>query len=75
MERRFNFLPDSELVHFEWKRLVEEHQVCGKQVHDARIVASMNVHGVSRLLTLNPSDFKRYQQILAIHPQTIAEVR
>jgi predicted nucleic acid-binding protein len=31
----------------------------GVQVHDARIVAVMNVHGVTHLLTLNGGDFSR----------------
>jgi predicted nucleic acid-binding protein len=36
------------------------HGVVGAKVHDARLVAAMNVHGVRRLLTFNAGDFARY---------------
>ena len=75
LEREFTFLPDNEKVHTEWRRLVETHSVSGKQVHDARLVAAMIVHGVTRLLTLNTADFKRYPEITAVHPRAITEVR
>lgn len=44
----------------QWLRLVEEHEVKGKQVHDANIVAVMLSHGVTRLGTRNAADFERY---------------
>jgi predicted nucleic acid-binding protein len=47
VEARFGLLPDSERIHSEWRRLVVEHSVAGAQVHDARLVACMLVHGVS----------------------------
>jgi hypothetical protein len=64
-------LPDSERVHKEWRRLVVTHSVAGVQVHDARLVAAMLVHGVSRLLTLNDRDFSRYPGIEALHPLAV----
>jgi predicted nucleic acid-binding protein len=75
LEREFTFLPDNEKVHTEWRRLVETHSVSGKQVHDARLVAAMVVHGVTHLLTLNTADFKRYSEITAVHPRTLVEAR
>jgi hypothetical protein len=33
--------------------------VIGAKVHDARLVAAMNVHGARRLLTFNAGDFTR----------------
>jgi hypothetical protein len=36
-------LPDDVLVHEEWRRLLIEYQVSGVQVHDAHLVAVMNV--------------------------------
>ncbi len=39
IERLLTFLPDSAAVHSEWRRLVEDHQVCGVQVYDARPAA------------------------------------
>ena len=32
----------------------------GAKVHDTRLVAAMNVHGVGRILTFNANDFTRY---------------
>lgn len=71
IEGRFRLLLDNERVHVEWRRLVATHSVAGVQVHDARLVAAMLVHGVPRLLTLNDRDFSRYPQISAIHPLAV----
>jgi predicted nucleic acid-binding protein len=73
LERAFTLLPDNELIHHEWRRLVLAYAVSGAQVHDARLVAAMHVHGVAHLLTLNVRDFTRYPGITIVHPQTILE--
>jgi predicted nucleic acid-binding protein len=64
-------LPDSAAVHEEWRKLIVTHNVVGVQVHDARLVAAMRVHGVKRILTFNTKDFARYTDIEAMHPRTI----
>lgn len=69
IERRFRFLPGGHEVHKEWRRLLVGHAVSGVQVHDARLVASMHVYGVRRILTFNTRDFDRYPDVEAIHPQ------
>lgn len=51
-----------------WQRVVTDRRVMGKPAHDARIVALMLAHGVTHLLTLNPSDFARYQEITPVTP-------
>jgi predicted nucleic acid-binding protein len=51
-----------------WRSLVVTHSVQGKQVHDARLVALMQAHGISHILTLNGSDFTRYPSITPIDP-------
>ncbi|MBV9469100.1 MAG: type II toxin-antitoxin system VapC family toxin [Abitibacteriaceae bacterium] len=71
IERLFVLLPDSPAIHTEWRRLVVAHSVSGVQVHDARLVAAMNVHGITQILTLNDSDFTRYQNIITVHPQKV----
>lgn len=43
----------------------------GIQVHDARLVAAMKVHGVARILTINVTDFSRYPGINAFAPTDI----
>ena len=50
--------PDSD-VYAEWERLAIEHEVIGKKAHDARIVAAMNVYGITSILTFNVDDFAR----------------
>ena len=56
-------LPESAEVYSEWKRLVAEQKVQGVKVHDARIGAAMNVHGLNRIVTFNVDDFRRYGSI------------
>ena len=51
--------------------MVSKHEVKGKEVHDARIVAAMLAHRVTHLLTFNTADFKRYTEIAAINPREV----
>jgi predicted nucleic acid-binding protein len=71
IEQVLSLLPDSPSAYSEWKRLVMAHGVMGAKVHDARLVAAMNVHGVQRILTFNIDDFRRYD-IEAVHPSLVA---
>jgi predicted nucleic acid-binding protein len=70
IDRLLTLLPDSPLAFGEWKRLVARHGVLGVQVHDARLVALMVVHGVRRILTFNVGDFTRYG-IEVVHPGAV----
>ena len=70
IERFLTVLPDSPFVYGEWKRLVVQHGVLGSKVHDAKLVATMNVHGIRRILAFNTEDFLRYD-IEAIHPVSL----
>jgi predicted nucleic acid-binding protein len=71
IERDFEFLPDNQAVHDRWRRLLVEHEVKGVQVHDTRIAASMYVHGISQLLTLNVRDFVRFRGLSIVHPADV----
>ncbi len=68
LQSALTFLPDSPDVFTEWRRLVETYSVRGVQVHDANLVAVMNVAGISHLLTFNPSHFRRFAKITVIDP-------
>jgi len=46
--------------------IVADGKAGGKQIHDANIVAVMQVHGVKRLVTHNLDDFKAYAQWIDI---------
>jgi predicted nucleic acid-binding protein len=72
VEAWFDLLPDSLAVHQEWRRLLVDYRVSGVQVHDARLVAAMHVHGVKRILTFNTKDFTRFDGIDAVHPLQLA---
>ena len=52
-------LEESEAVLVECVALVRRFGVHGRQIHDCNIVATMKVHGLRRLATRNPDDFKR----------------
>jgi len=71
IEAGMTLLPDTEAVYREWRRIIVQHAVSGVQVHDARLVAAMRVHGVSHILTLNVTDFKRYSEITVAHPSGV----
>ena len=58
--KRFPLLHDTLSVFTSWLELVTIHDVKGKQVHDARLVAAMRTHSLANLLTLNVKDFERY---------------
>lgn len=67
----FLFLPDSAAIYPEWERLVTQHSVRGRDAHDTRIVATMNVHNITHLLTFNTDDFKRFPGITVISPSEV----
>ncbi|MEX2261813.1 MAG: hypothetical protein WD696_07665 [Bryobacteraceae bacterium] len=51
--------------------MVSVHEVAGLKVHDARLVAAMNVHRISSIVTFDTGDFQRYFGIEVLHPQEI----
>jgi predicted nucleic acid-binding protein len=67
----FVILPDAPSIFEEWERLVDVYEVKGKTSHDARLVAAMIVHGVTKILTFNDRDFSRYTEIGAINPTSL----
>ncbi|MFO1025242.1 MAG: type II toxin-antitoxin system VapC family toxin [Acetobacteraceae bacterium] len=71
IEEMLTLLEDIAAIYDDWKRLVVQHQVRGAKVHDTRLVAAMNVHGVRRILTFNTGDFARFP-VEVIHPAALA---
>lgn len=71
IEHGMVLLPDSEAVYREWRRIVLLHNVSGVQVRDARLAASMVVHGVGHILTLNEADFSGFSGVAAVHPEKV----
>src|SRR2546429_6815382 len=73
IERGFEFLPDSREVHDRWRSLLVAHNIQGVQVHDARLAASMYVHAVGQLLTINVRDFRRFDGLRIVHPADLSK--
>ncbi|HEY1159801.1 MAG TPA: type II toxin-antitoxin system VapC family toxin [Terracidiphilus sp.] len=71
VEDGFRLLTDIPAVHQEWRKLLLDYRVSGIQVHDARLVAAMHVHGVKRILTFNKSDFLRFHDMQAFLPTDV----
>lgn len=71
VERITSLLPDTPEAYDRWKKLIITHGVHGVQVHDAKLVALMECHGVTRLLTLNTRDFTRYPGVTAVSPEDV----
>jgi predicted nucleic acid-binding protein len=71
IELLLTMLPEIPAIYTAWKQIVSEHRVQGVKVHDARLVAIMNVYAVESVLTFNDADFKRYSRITSIHPSSI----
>lgn len=72
IERDFELLPDSREVHDRWRSLLVAHNIQGVQVHDARLAASMYVHGVGQLLTINVRDFRRFEGLRILQPSELS---
>jgi predicted nucleic acid-binding protein len=72
LKKKLRLLPDSLAVHQQWRKLIVTHHVRGVQVHDARLVAAMDVHDVRRILTFNEADFLRFSGIEVLHPRRLA---
>jgi predicted nucleic acid-binding protein len=51
---------------------VIQYRVSGKPAHDARLVAAMQVHGLTSILTFDRTGFSRYAGIKVVHPADAA---
>jgi len=67
----FSLLLDERGVFPIWRELVRQYGVKGKNSHDARLVAAMKRHGLQHLLTFNPDDFRRYEGIEILEPNSV----
>jgi predicted nucleic acid-binding protein len=64
----FPLLLDTPAIYPAWERLVSAYRVQGVNVHDARLVAAMLVHGLTHIVTFNGRDFARYAEITVVVP-------
>lgn len=73
IEKLLMLLPDVPAIYTTWKQIVRANRVQGVKVHDAHLVAIMNVYSVEKILTFNSLDFERFKTITVIHPSSLAD--
>jgi predicted nucleic acid-binding protein len=73
LKTMFPLLLDTSAIYTEWERLVSTYEVKGVNVHDARLVAAMLIHGLTHILTFNIEDFCRYVEITPVNPGDITD--
>ena len=73
IERLFTLRRDPPDLYDRWAQIVAAHGVSDKPAHDARIVAAMLAHGISRILTFNGGDFLRFAPlgIVVVDPASV----
>jgi predicted nucleic acid-binding protein len=71
IETAFPLLPETPAIYPLWRTLADTYGVMGRQVYDARLVAVMMANGVSHLLTLNPTHFRRFEGITVVIPNEV----
>lgn len=69
----FNLLEIDQEVIEKLLELAEEHEIKGKQIHDATIAATMHCHEIPTLLTYNRKDFVNFSHIEIFSPAELME--
>ena len=64
--RRLELYDETEAVSKLLRQLATTHNLHGKRLHDANIVATMAVHGIRSLLTENGADFAPFNDITIV---------
>ena len=67
--KRLVYFEEPEAVHLALVALVESAGITGKRVHDANIVAVMQLFGIRYLVTNNPEDFSSLTGIAVVVPE------
>lgn len=57
---KFQLMRDERGIFDNWLNLIQVHQILGKTAHDGRLVAAMQRHSISNILTFNKGDFSRF---------------
>jgi predicted nucleic acid-binding protein len=72
IEKLGSILPFTQACYTTWRQLLMTYSVIGVSVHDARLVATMKANGITHIITLNVSDFQRYDGIVVWSPEVVA---
>ena len=71
VEQVYRLCLDTPAIYPAWRKLVKQYGVKGVKVHDTKLVAAMQAHGIQYILTFNVNDFRRYEGIVAVHPKDV----
>jgi predicted nucleic acid-binding protein len=71
IEAIFPLLPETPAIYPLWRNLINTYNVIGRQVYDARLVAVMLAYGITHILTLDPTGFRRFPMITVMTPQDV----
>jgi len=74
IEAIYPLLPEVAGIYPLWRRLVDSYGIIGRQVYDTRLVAVMQAHGITHILTMNPTHFRRFTEITVIEPKDVLGV-
>jgi predicted nucleic acid-binding protein len=66
LRERLHVLDENDKVATRLLSLLDTVACSGKQVHDANIVATMLVHGIDTLVTINVRDFSRFGEVITV---------
>jgi predicted nucleic acid-binding protein len=68
----FELLPETPAIDPVWESLVIQYRFIGKRAHDARLVAAMNVYGLTAILTFDRTGFSHDAGIEVVYPADAA---
>ena len=68
LEKAYRIAEDGPDIMRKLLDLLEQVPIGGKQIHDANIVATMQVQGISQILTDNISHFNRFSHLITVLP-------
>ena len=71
---RFGLLEETPEIYFYWMRLIETFKVSGRQIFDLRLLAIMQRHRTTHLLTFNTKDLPPLEGIHVVHPGRLAAI-
>ena len=71
----FNMCDETVEVSSRLRQLALTHNLSGKRLHDANIVATMEVHGIRALVTENAGDFAPFEDVAILSITDAVTVR
>lgn len=70
--QQFTLLEDDSTILPIWLAMVSANSIKGKRTHDIRLLAVMQTHQITHLLTFNVADFSGFPNFTILHPGSIS---